>query len=230
MSTDDTHILVVDDDERLRRLLKKFLSERGFSVSVAEDARDARNKLGMIEFDLIVLDLMMPGESGLDFAKDFKQSNATPILMLTAMAEGEDRITGLECGAEDYLTKPFEPRELVLRINNILKRVVRETSVQEIEQVRLGDLVFDIKRHILSRNGEQIHLTASEASLLVTLSENAGEILSREEMAELSGIDGNDRTIDVQVTRLRRKIENDPKLPRFLQTVRGQGYVLRPGH
>jgi len=229
MNTEQTHILVVDDDERLRRLLKKFLSESGFVVSIAENAADARKKLGLLEFDLIVLDLMMPGESGLDFAKDFKQNNPTPILMLTAMGEGEDRINGLECGAEDYLTKPFEPRELVLRINNVLKRVVRENNVETVEQIRLGELTFDLKRHALSRNGVPIHLTASEASLLVILTQKAGNVLSREEMAELSGIDGNDRTIDVQVTRLRRKIEDDPKLPRFLQTVRGQGYVLRPG-
>ncbi|NVK19609.1 MAG: response regulator transcription factor [Methylocystaceae bacterium] len=229
MNTEQAHILVVDDDERLRRLLKKFLSESGFVVSIAENAADARNKLSLLEFDLIVLDLMMPGESGLEFAKDFKQTDPTPILMLTAMGEGEDRITGLECGAEDYLTKPFEPRELLLRINNILKRVVRKSSIETVEQIQLGDLVFDMRRHILSRNGEQIHLTASEASLLVILTQKAGDVLSREEMAELSGIDGNDRTIDVQVTRLRRKIENDPKLPRFLQTVRGKGYVLRPG-
>ncbi|WP_419798774.1 MAG: response regulator [Terasakiella sp.] len=228
MMNEQPHILVVDDDERLRRLLKKFLSENGFNVSIAQDAQDARNKLGLLEFDLIVLDLMMPGESGLDFAHDFKSSNDTPILMLTAMSEGEDRISGLECGAEDYLTKPFEPRELVLRINNILKRVVRSAPQDQTDLIQLGALVFDSQRHILSRNGEQIHLTASEASLLVILAENENEVLSREQLAELSGIAGNDRTIDVQVTRLRRKIEIDPKMPRYLQTVRGQGYVLRP--
>jgi len=229
MSDEQIHILVVDDDERLRRLLQKFLSERGFNVSTAQDAQDARNKLSLLQFDLIVLDLMMPGESGLDFAKDYRQSNDTPILMLTAMSEGEDRITGLECGAEDYLTKPFEPRELVLRINNILKRVVRDKVTNSDAVINLGTLSFDSERRILSRGENQIHLTASEASLLAILAEKAGDILSREKLAELSGIDGNDRTIDVQVTRLRRKIEDDPKMPRFLQTVRGQGYVLRPG-
>ena len=229
MSKEETHILVVDDDERLRRLLKKFLSENGFSISTAENAADARNKLSLLEFDLIVLDIMMPGESGLEFAKSFRQENDTPILMLTAMSEGENRIDGLESGAEDYLTKPFEPRELVLRINNILKRVVREAPKTTQEQIKLGGLVFDTTRHTLSREGIPIHLTASEASLLVILAEAAGTILSREQLAEISGIDGNDRTIDVQVTRLRRKIEEDPKQPRFLQTVRGQGYVLRPG-
>jgi len=228
MMNEQPHILVVDDDERLRRLLKKFLSENGFNVSIAQDAQDARKKLGLLEFDLIVLDLMMPGESGLDFARDFRSSNDTPILMLTAMSEGEDRISGLECGAEDYLTKPFEPRELVLRINNILKRVVRSAPQDQTDLIQLGALVFDSQRHILSRNAKQIHLTASEASLLVILAENENKVLSREQLAELSGIAGNDRTIDVQVTRLRRKIEIDPKMPRYLQTVRGQGYVLRP--
>ncbi|WP_135080399.1 response regulator [Terasakiella sp. SH-1] len=229
MIDEQPHILVVDDDERLRRLLKKFLSENGFNVSIAEDALDARKKLSLLEFDLIVLDLMMPGESGLEFAQDFKQTNDTPILMLTAMSESEDRINGLECGAEDYLTKPFEPRELVLRINNVLKRVIRSSPKEEAETIKLGELQFDPQRHTLMRADEQIHLTSSEASLLVILVEQSGTILSREKLAELSGIDGNDRTIDVQVTRLRRKIEDDPKLPRFLQTVRGQGYVLRPG-
>jgi two-component system phosphate regulon response regulator OmpR len=228
MNNEHPHILVVDDDERLRRLLNKFLRESGFNVSIAQDAQDARNKLGLLEFDLIVLDLMMPGESGLDFAQDFKKNNTTPILMLTAMSEGEDRISGLECGAEDYLTKPFEPRELVLRINNILKRIVRSTEQNDADHIQLGALVFNVQRHILKRNGEQIHLTASEASLLAILAQNKNTILSREELAELSGIAGNDRTIDVQVTRLRRKIEIDPKMPRYLQTVRGRGYVLRP--
>jgi len=228
MNNEQPHILVVDDDERLRRLLNKFLRESGFNVSIAQDAQDARNKLGLLEFDLIVLDLMMPGESGLDFARDFKKDNTTPILMLTAMSEGEDRISGLECGAEDYLTKPFEPRELVLRINNILKRIVRSTEQNDADHIQLGALVFNVQRHILKRNGEQIHLTASEASLLAILAQNKNTILSREELAELSGIAGNDRTIDVQVTRLRRKIEIDPKMPRYLQTVRGRGYVLRP--
>lgn len=228
MTHEAAHILVVDDDERLRRLLQKFLTENGFLVSTASDAADARKKLELLEFDLLVLDLMMPGESGLEFAQSFKSENSTPILMLTAMGETETRIEGLEAGAEDYLTKPFEPRELVLRINNILKRVVRETPKDIQEKINMGTLSFDTTRHTLSRNGTPIHLTASEASLLVILAEQAGTILSREKLAELSGIDGNDRTIDVQVTRLRRKIEEDPKLPRFLQTIRGQGYVLRP--
>lgn len=228
MTDEATHILVVDDDKRLRRLLQKFLSENGFLVSIAQDAADARKKLELLEFDLIILDLMMPGENGLEFAASFKENNPTPILMLSAMGETETRIEGLECGAEDYLTKPFEPRELVLRINNILKRVVREEPRKEQKQVHMGSLSFDISRHTLSRNGTPIHLTASEASLLIILAKQAGTILSREKLAELSGIDGNDRTIDVQVTRLRRKIEKDPKVPRFLQTIRGQGYVLRP--
>lgn len=228
MNNEIPHILVVDDDERLRRLLKRFLSENGFSVSVAEDAADARNKISLIEFDLIVLDLMMPGESGLDFASFFKQHHSTPILMLTAMGDAEDRINGLESGAEDYLTKPFEPRELVLRISNILKRIERPLAPAKEEPVKLGHFEFNRVRQTLSQNGTPIHLTASEASLLNILCDQAGETLSREQLAELSGIEGNDRTIDVQVTRLRRKIEKDPKLPRYLHTIRGQGYVLRP--
>jgi len=228
MTDDPIHILVIDDDERLRRLLQKFLNENGFLVSTAQDAADARNKLKLLEFDLLVLDLMMPGESGLEFAACFKKDNTTPILMLTAMGEAETRIEGLEAGAQDYLIKPFEPRELVLRINNILKRVVRETPKPSSIKIKMGSLSFDTTRHTLSRNGTPVHLTTSEASLLIILADQAGTILSREKLAELSGIDGNDRTIDVQVTRLRRKIEDDPKLPRFLQTIRGQGYVLRP--
>lgn len=229
MIDESAHILVVDDDERLRTLLRKFLSENGFMVSTAQDADDARKKLSLLEFDLIVLDLMMPGESGLDFAHAFKKDNATPILMLTAMDQSETRIQGLEVGAEDYLTKPFEPRELVLRIQNILKRIVRTEIKETPRHVHMGDLIFDCQRQRLKRGEEIVHLTSSETSLLDIFCQHTGTILSRERLAELSGIDGNDRTIDVQITRLRRKIEDDPKLPQFLQTVRGQGYVLRVG-
>lgn len=229
MIPNEIHILVIDDDDRLRRLLKKFLSENAFLVSTAENAEDARQKLGLLEFDLLVLDRMMPGQNGLEFAKDLRASgNNTPILMLTAMGESGDRIDGLEVGADDYLTKPFEPRELLLRINNILKRVQQEAPKKQTVTIQMGDLQFDSERHALTRDGIPVHLTASEASLLDILAQKTGEILSRERLAELSGIQGNDRTIDVQVTRLRRKIEIDPKMPRYLQTIRGQGYVLRP--
>lgn len=226
MSADLTHILAVDDDDRLRELLKKFLSENGFRVSVARDAADARTKLAALEFDLMVLDLMMPGESGLDLAADIRKTNPIPILMLTAMAESENRISGLEKGADDYLTKPFEPRELLLRINNILRR--QPGLIESQIDIQMGDVLFDQNHDTLSRNGELIRLTSIEASLLKVLAEQPNNILSREELIERTGAAGGGRAVDVQVTRLRRKIEQDPRLPRYLQTVRGKGYVLRP--
>ncbi|MGH6661107.1 MAG: response regulator [Rhodospirillales bacterium] len=220
------HILVVDDDDRLRRLLRKYLADNGFMVTAAANAKDARAKLATLAFDVIVLDLMMPGESGLALAQDLRRSNDVPILMLTAMAEPEDRITGLEKGADDYLVKPFEPRELVLRLNNILKRA--PVPAEPAAEVRMGDVLFRAERGELSRAGRPIRLTDVEVSLLVALAHRPGQVLSREELIRLTGAGGGGRAIDVQVTRLRRKIEHDPKLPRYLQTVRGRGYVLRP--
>ncbi|NQV48233.1 MAG: response regulator [Rhodospirillaceae bacterium] len=226
MNDDLPHILVVDDDDRLRELLRQFLSENGFRVSTASDAADARARLSGLVFDLLVLDLMMPGESGLDFAASYRKNSTVPILMLTAMAETEDRIAGLERGADDYLTKPFEPRELLLRINNILRRVPAAPELPD--QVRLGDVVYDMVRGELSRGGEMIRLTDIEAALLKALAMRAGAVLSRDDLTELTGASGEGRAVDVQVTRLRRKIESNPKLPVYLQTVRGKGYVLRP--
>ena len=226
MSADFAHILAVDDDDRLRALLKKFLSESGFRVTDARDAADARAKLAVLEFDLMVLDLMMPGESGLELAADIRKSNSIPILMLTAMAETEDRITGLEKGADDYLTKPFEPRELLLRINNILRR--QPMPLETPNDIQMGDVVFDPSHDTLTKNGELIRLTSVEAALLKVLAEQPNKILSREELTDRTGAAGGGRAVDVQVTRLRRKIEQDAKLPRYLQTVRGKGYVLRP--
>jgi two-component system phosphate regulon response regulator OmpR len=224
MIPDQPHVLAVDDDDRLRELLRKYLSENGLLVTTASDAAEARRRLAKLAFDLIVLDLMMPGESGLDFARDLRLGNSVPILMLTAMGEAEDRIAGLEGGADDYLTKPFEPRELLLRIHSILRRVPALPR----EPVRMGDVVFDPERGDLSRGGTPIRLTDVEASLLKALAESPGSILSREELTEATGATGGGRAVDVQVTRLRRKIEPDPRLPRYLQTVRGKGYVLRP--
>ena len=224
MIPDQPHVLVVDDDDRLRELLRKYLSENGLLVTTASDAAEARRRLAKLAFDLIVLDLMMPGESGLDFARDLRLGNSVPILMLTAMGEAEDRIAGLERGADDYLTKPFEPRELLLRIHNILRRVPGPPR----GPVRMGDVVFDPERGDLSRGGAPIRLTDVEASLLKALAESPGAILSREALTEATGATGGGRAVDVQVTRLRRKIEPDPRLPRYLQTVRGKGYVLRP--
>ena len=226
MNADIPHVLVVDDDDRLRELLRKYLSENGFLVVTASDAADARAKLTTLAFDLIVLDLMMPGESGLDFDGDLRKESAVPILMLTAMGEPEDRIAGLERGADDYLAKPFEPRELLLRIHSILRRVPKQPDEPVV--VRLGDVLFDPEREELRRDGVPVRLTSIEAALLATLAENPGAILSREELGERTGAAGGGRAVDVQVTRLRRKIEPDPRLPRYLQTVRGRGYVLRP--
>ncbi|MDP6571997.1 MAG: response regulator transcription factor [Rhodospirillales bacterium] len=226
MSANLPHILVVDDDDRLRDLLGEFLHENGILVATACDAADARVKLASLEFDLIVLDVMMPGESGLEFCKDLRRKSTVPILMLTAMGEPEDRIAGLESGVDDYLSKPFEPRELLLRVHSILRRVAKPPVAPA--KVRMGDAMFDPGRDELRRGGQPVHLTSVEAALLKALAERPGEILSRDELYERTGAGGGGRAVDVQVTRLRRKIEPDPRLPRYLQTVRGRGYVLRP--
>ena len=220
------HILVVDDDARLRKLLARYLSEHGFLVATAEDAADARGKLTSVAFDLIVLDLMMPGEGGLSLAADLRRRSGVPILMLTAMGEPEDRIAGLERGADDYMVKPFEPRELLLRIGNILRRVPQSDSLPA--EVRMGDMVFDVVREELRSGDQPVKLTSVETALLAALAQRAGVALSREELIDLTGAAGGDRAVDVQVTRLRRKIERDPREPRYLQTVRGRGYVLKP--
>lgn len=225
MSETAPHILVVDDDHRLRDLLGRFLTESGFMVMTASDAADARRKLSSITVDLIILDRMMPGESGLDFAADLQHSGI-PILMLTAMGEAEDRIAGLEKGVDDYLVKPFEPRELVLRVSNILKRAPQpDTGSRE---VKMGDKVFDLDRSQLLVEGEPIRLTDAEAALLSALASRPGASVSRESLINMTGAAANDRAVDVQVMRLRRKIERDPSDPRYLQTVRGKGYVLVP--
>ena len=220
------HILVVDDDTRLRELLRKFLSDNGFRVTVAANAGEARNRMAGLQFDLIILDRMMPGESGLDFAKNLQNSNSAAILMLTAMGEVEARIDGLEVGVDDYLAKPFEPRELLLRIRTILRRL---DSIETLEtRVRLGLAEYDPSREVMTMNGQPLRLTSAETSLLSALAAVAGQVLTREELTEICNIEGGERAIDVQVTRLRRKIEPDPRVPRYLQTVRGRGYVLRP--
>lgn len=224
---DVPHILVIDDDRRLRELLSRYLGAQGFRVTTAKDAGDARAKLQGLDFDLLVMDVMMPGETGLELTRDLRRDSAVPILMLTAMGEAEDRITGLELGADDYLAKPFEPRELVLRIRRILSRT--ETPRMEVHAtVSFGDCVFDTERLTLTRHGQRVHLTTTEANLLRTLAVHAGEVLTREGLSRESGEAGSDRAIDVQVTRLRRKLEDDPKLPRYICTIRGRGYVLRP--
>ena len=226
MSYLEPHLLVVDDDTRLRALLRRYLSENGFRVTTAADASEARKQLGGFAFDLIVLDVMLPGESGLDLTRDLHRERRLPVLLLTAMAEPEDRVNGLELGADDYLSKPFEPRELVLRIRKLLQR--RPTVDASQHEVRFGGCRFDLVRSELFRGSEAIHLTAAETALLAGLAEKAGAAVSREELSLATQFSGNVRNVDVQMTRLRRKIERDPRFPRYLQTVRGTGYVLKP--
>jgi len=226
MTDEPSHILVVDDDTRLRELLRKYLVDNGFLVTSAGSATDARARLGFMAVDLIVLDVMMPGESGLELTRSLRRTCSTPILLLTARDEPDDRIAGLEAGADDYLAKPFEPRELVLRIHAILRRLPR--PVATIREVRLGRVIYHPDRDELRRDGEVLRLTTAEAGLLRVLAENPGVTLSREELSERSRTESNARAVDVQVTRLRRKIEDDPRTPRYLHTVRGEGYVLRP--
>lgn len=221
------HLLVVDDDRRLRDLLARYLTDAGFMVTVAVDAADARAKIEALAFDLIVLDVMMPGESGLELTRDLRRALPTPILLLTAMAEAPDRIAGLESGADDYLPKPFEPRELLLRINGILRRVAPPAPARP-APLRFGPFAFDPERGELTRRGESVRLTTAEENLMRILARHAGLTVSRDDLSELGHVDGGSRAVDIQVTRLRRKIEPDPRLPRYLLTVRGEGYVLRP--
>ena len=226
MTGEQPHILVVDDDQRLRDLLRRFLTDQGFMTATAADAAEAWSAMAAMTFDLIVLDLMMPGESGLDLARRIRASRPLPILMLTAMAEAEQRIQGLESGADDYLVKPFEPRELVLRIKSVLRRAPAGIAPVPAADIVMGEVRFDRARLELSRAGERIHLTEVEAALLAALAEQPGAVFDRDLLGDRTGAGG--RAIDVQVTRLRRKIEPDPRQPRYLQTVRGRGYALKP--
>jgi len=222
------HIMVVDDDDRLRKLLRRYLSENGYRVTTAQSAADAEAKLRGLTFDLLVLDVMMPGENGVDFTHRLRQSLPVPILLLTAMGEAEDRIAGLESGADDYLTKPFEPRELLLRIATILRRTQAVPPLVVETAVRIGAFEFHPARGELTREGESVRLTHTEAQLLTLFVSQPGVTLSRDELCRQSGIDAGGRAIDVQITRLRRKIEADPRNPRYLCTVWGEGYALRP--
>lgn len=228
MSMERAHILVVDDDDRLRDLLKNYLSDNNFRVTTADNVRVARSKMENIEFDLIVLDRMMPGETGSEFAASIRLNNDIPILMLTAMTETNDRIFGLEVGVDDYLTKPFEPRELLLRINSILRRVPHEISDIDMTQVQFGRYKFDLQREELSYENNKVGLTSAESRLLRILVEKPGAIFSRKYLMNIVAPGGAERTVDVQVNRLRQKIEADAKLPRYLQTVRGKGYIFWP--
>jgi len=229
---DPAHILVVDDDARLRALLQRFLTEQGFRVSTAENAAAARAALADMAFDLLVLDVMMPGETGLELTAALRtEGQEVPILMLTARGAPDDRIAGLEQGVDDYLAKPFDPRELALRIRTILRRAApAPTAPQSLTPMQIGNRWFDIERAELRGPDGIIRLTGGEAALMQALARRAGEILSREDIGEALGTpDAGERAIDVQVTRLRRKVEPDPREPRFIQTIRHRGYVLRPG-
>lgn len=220
------HILVVDDDARIRALLSRFLSENAYRVSTAANAAYARASLSALDFDLLILDVMMPGENGFDLAAHIRKSSDVPLLMLTARSDPADRIRGLEIGADDYLPKPFEPRELLLRVNNVLRRTVPPPSADPMPgSVRFGGFEFHLGRGELQREGETIRITERERDMLRILAEQRGEVVERLALAGPSA-DGNERTVDVQVNRLRRKIERDPGNPVFLQTVRGTGYRL----
>lgn len=228
------HLLIVDDDERIRGLLQKFLMRNGFLVTAARDAAHARRLLAGLEFNMLVLDVMMPGEDGLSLTRDLRRTLSTPILLLTARGETRDRIEGLEAGADDYLPKPFEPKELLLRINAILRRVPHETPTGP-KFLHLGALRYDQNRGEMFAGEDPVRLTATEAALMRIFAARAGEVIGRTELIDELGRDrtgpedsAGDRAIDVQITRLRRKIEPDPREPRYLQTVRGMGYMLAP--
>lgn len=226
------HLLVVDDDERLRQLLSRYLSEQGFLVTTAASAGEARGILQHLVYDLIVLDVMMPGEDGLSLTRGLKaQGEQTPVMLLTALGEVEARIEGLEAGADDYLPKPFEPRELLLRVQSILRRQGNRPAVtrEDDANATIGPWTFDRQKgELFATDGTRTPLTQAESTLLKALISRQGVTVSREELAELCDMSAAERTIDVQITRLRRKVETDPKQPRHIQTVRGKGYVLWP--
>jgi len=227
MSEDsERHILVVDDDARLRRLLQRYLTEHGHRVSTAADVAEAKAALKNFAFDLMILDIMMPGQDGVSFTSELRESMDLPVLLLTARGEIEDRVNGLAVGADDYLVKPFDPRELLLRIATILRRAAPATP--ERRPLRFGPLSYDPERQELKRGEQPIHLTDAELSLLQILAEQPGLAISRYQLGERSRISGSERAVDTQIARLRRKLEPEPRQPRYLLTKRGEGYVLRP--
>ena len=228
----DIHLLIVDDDERIRGLLKQFLMRSGFIVTAARDGKHARSLLAGLEFDMIVLDVMMPDVDGITLTKELRETLATPILLLTARGETSDRISGLEAGADDYLTKPFEPKELLLRMNAILRRMPEPVETDAAPKLlQLGPVRYDIDRGEMWQGDTPVRLTATEAQLMRIFAAQPGEALTRTKLVEELGRDkgqAQERAVDVQITRLRRKLEEDPKQPRYLQTVRGAGYMLAP--
>ena len=222
MENDKKHILVVDDDDRIRNLLKDYLNDNNFLTSSAKDGNEALEKISVFEFDLIVLDVMMPGKSGFELTKEIKKNNDIPVILLTAKGEVENRIKGLEYGADDYLGKPFEPKELLLRINNIIKKK-QKADINKI--YKLGSASIDLSKLKINLNNNIYKVNSKEKNVLIEMLGNPGKTFSREEMIKISGIN-NERSIDVMITRLRQKIENDPKNPKYLQTIRGTGYVI----
>ena len=216
------HILVVDDDDRIRDLVKQYLQEKKFLITTAKNAYDAKSKINIIKFDILVLDIMMPGESGLSLTKDLKKNNPIPIILLTAKGESQDRIQGLELGADDYLAKPFEPKELLLRINNILNKIQKPILENEIY---IGETLVNLKKLFININNKVLKINPQEKKILEKMLEYPGKVFSRNDIGKIIGI-SKERTIDVLITRLRQKIESNPKNPKYLQTIRGSGYVL----
>ena len=222
MNDIEAHILVVDDDDGIRNLVKQYLNENNFLVTTAKNAEDAKEKTKIIKFDLIVLDIMMPGKSGLEFTNENKKKINTPIILLTAKGEASERIEGLEIGADDYLAKPFEPKELILRIKNILNKTKNEDQKRIIE---FGSIKIDLNKLFIYRNQQSLKINNTEKIILKKMINSPGKIFKREEIGSLIDLD-KERSIDVIITRLRKKIEENPKSPKYLQTIRGEGYVL----
>ncbi len=222
------HILVVDDDHRLRRLLQRYLTEHGYHVTTAGDAAEAKATLKSFAFDFMVLDVMMPGQDGVSLTGELRATGNLPILLLTARGEAEDRVNGLAAGADDYLVKPFDPRELLLRIATILRRTPPAAPAPQ--RVRFGPFTLDLERQELRRGDRLVHLTDGELALLQVLAEQAGQAVTRQDLGKRGRIGGSERAVDTQMARLRRKLEADPRQPRYLLTRRGEGYVLRLGN
>jgi len=222
MENNKTHILIVDDDNRIRDLLSEYLKENNYIVSTSENADNAKTKLTFFKFDLIVLDVMMPGQNGYDLTKEIKRKDEIPIILLTAKNEVENRIKGLELGADDYISKPFEPKELLLRIRNIINK---RKKVDLNTKHKVGKAVVDLDKMIINIEGDNKKINTSEKKVLIEMLSNPGKTFSREEIGKISGIN-QERSIDVMITRLRQKLEDNPKSPKFLQTIRGSGYVL----
>jgi len=223
INTKTYHILVIDDDDKIRDLIKQYLKKNNFLVSTSHDAADAEEKISLIKFDLAIVDIMMPGKDGLQLTKEIREKIDLPIILLTAKGETEDRIKGLEYGAEDYLPKPFEPKELILRIHNVLKRIKKEKNFKD--TIKIGKTLIHLKKMEIQNNRKAYKMSMTERSLLENLINSAGKIFTRNEISKITGL-SKERSIDVLITRLRQKIEQDSKNPKYLQTVRGTGYVL----